>query len=143
MQFKLSQLMIAVALLGAAFWLSIPRVVIVSDGHFQLNLDFSGDRKPDSKFLFAYCWNETDADHASEYGASTNEIIFRPIESDPDGKAHVTLPCAGKSRRSGREISYHEPQFIVIQFNDDETILRKQFAIPIGRGDRSLSIDID
>ena len=135
--------MIATAVVGVVCWLAIPRVVIVSDGHFELSLQFPAEEKPDSTLMVAYCWNETEANHAKEHGASTNEIIFRPIETDPNGRSHVTLPCSGKYTQSNDEFSYNEPKFVVIQFNDNDTIRRKTFSVPTGKGDRTLSIDLE
>ncbi len=143
MQFKLLQLMIATAVVGVVAWLAIPRVVIVSDGHFELGLQFPAEEKLDTTLMVAYCWNEIEANHANEHGSSTSEIIFRPIEVDPNGKSHVTLPCSGKYTQSNDEISYNEPKFVVIQFNDNDTICRRKFSVPAGKGDRTLSIDLD
>ena len=135
--------MIATAVVGLVAWLAIPRVVIVSDGHFELSLQFPAEQRPDSTLMVAYCWNETEASHANEHGSSTNEIIFRPIETDQNGKSQVTLPSSGKYTQSNDELSYNEPKFVVIQFNANDTIRRKTFSVPIGKGDRTLSIDLD
>ena len=135
--------MIAIAILGIVFWLAIPRVVTVFDGHFQLALTFPDKEIASATFSLAYCWNEMEAAHAQEYGSSTNEIIFRPLGIDSNGLTQVMLPFSGKLGQSGNEISYHEPKFVVIQINDSGTIRRKTFSIPVGKGDRTLLVDLD
>ncbi len=141
MQFRFSAMIVAIAVLGMVLWLAVPRVVSVFDGHFQLVISWPDKEIPSTTFSLAYCWNEIEAARVQEYGATTNEVIFRPLEIDPTGQAFVMLPFSGK--QSGSETSRHEPKFVVIQYNDNETIRRKTFSIPVGKGSRTLSVDRD
>jgi len=142
MKLKLFHLLFAVAILGVICWLAIPKVVAVSDGRFALTLNLPTSTPATSNLLVAYCWNRAEASHAEKHGTSTNEITFRPVDTNPDGTIRIDIPFSAK-HESGREVSYHEPKYIVIQFGHDETLRRKMYDIPDGRRDRSISIDFD
>ena len=95
MQFRFSAMIVAIAVLGMVLWLAVPRVVSVFDGHFQLVISWPDKEIPSTTFSLAYCWNEIEAARVQEYGATTNEVIFRPLEIDPTGQAFVMLPFSG------------------------------------------------
>lgn len=143
MQFKLSQLLIAVAVLGVVCWFAAPREIAVLDGRFNIALNLPKVDPSTPPILVAYCWNKTEATHAAKHGSTTNEITFRPIETGVDGTDQIDIPFSAKHGPSGREVSYHEPEYIVIQFDHDGILRRKIIEIPSGRGDRSISIDFD
>ena len=141
MKLNLYQLMLAVAIVGGVAWLTVPDMVIVADGRFDLTLHFP-NCEPVRSVVVAYCWSVTEAKHAQECGPTTNEIPFRATEIGSNGTHHIDLPHSSK-HASDREISYNEPTHIVVQFTCADVVHRKMIAVPSGRGDRMVVVELE
>jgi hypothetical protein len=116
----------------------------VWDGHFRLTIDINEHQPIDHKsLLFATCWFEPDAKEASQ-NPGVYEHGFGPAEIFNDNHAMIDVPASGRSGTLWSSGTYNHPKFLVVEFrlNNCETRARKMFHIPVGRGARSMIIDL-
>ena len=143
MQTRLFSLFVVITVICIAFAVLLPpHPVAVADGDFQLSISSTTTKPLPANLLVAYCWNELEKDYAETHGTEGNEINFKPITQSQVGVATISLPHSSKYEYD-RQVSYHEPKFIVIQFESNGQTQRKSFAVPEGRGDRKLRVDLE
>lgn len=72
------------------------------------------------------------------------ELPFDPGRIVGDHERLIVVPFSGRTSIMGFGGSYVEPGFLVVEFattaSGERVIQRKQFAIPKGRGARSMTI---
>ena len=117
-----------------------PQVTAVADGRFELSVTSATERLP-ANLLIAYCWSQVEMEHAEVHLSQSNEIRFRSPNQTGDKTVTISLPHSSK-HENGQKDSYHEPKFIVIQYEANGQIRTKSFAVPEGRGDRELRIEV-
>jgi hypothetical protein len=124
--------------------LMFPPVVEVWDGHFRLTIAIQETEPIDWDSLsFATCWFEREA-NAAWANPGRYKYAFRPPDFTTDGRAVIDVSSSGRSGVWGTAGTYHHPEHLVVEFRLAETanapLKRRRFAIPIGRGPRSITI---
>ncbi len=119
----------------------------VYDGSFDLTLKLLADPTIDENSVyFADCWRPSDAAYAMRFGPRSEQPRFEPGESVGDHARSIRVPFSGRTSFMGFGGSYVEPKFLVVEYatssSGERVIRRKQFAIPKGRGARSMTIVI-
>ncbi len=142
--------MIAAIVVGGIVLLHFLQTV-VWDGTFPMTVTLQATPQVDIAHLkFEACGNQKYADFAMEVGF-TEEGLFGdgPFQSTQmlDANTYlVSVPCSGRSGPFEIEYSYIESQFLVVEFKTTDSgnapPLRKQFSIPAGRGQRSMTITL-
>ena len=118
----------------------------VWDGRFELMIRVDANRQIDeSSLLFATCWDEREAVHAIQ-NPSVYEYGFRSPRNTDSGELLIDVPCSGRDGAYGYGSTYNHPKFLVVELRDiddnDEQMSRIRFAIPEGRGPRTMTIGI-
>lgn len=117
----------------------------VWDGRFDLTVIVDTSRSIDeSSLLFATCWNEREAAHAIQ-NPSSYEYGFHPPRTNGNGELLIEVPCSGREGAYGFRSTYHQPRFLVVEYNTDDKLQqpsRMRFSIPEGRGPRTMKIEI-
>ena len=141
MQIRLIEVFICATIVCILGVLLRPHSVAVADGHFSLTIYPSANEQLPAELLIAYCWGQAEKELAEAQGAASTEISFRPPNQTAAGNVNIVLPYSWKTE-NGQEKWRHEPKFIVIQYEADGQTLVKSFAIPEGRGDRELRVEL-
>lgn len=119
--------------------------VSVFDGHYTMTVRFLEPERIDlSSVQLATCWRTADADYAIATG-SEGETSFQIGDIIGNDRKTIDVPCSGRSNTFGWVSSYHEPPFLIIEYRDiydSSALVRKQYSIPVGRGDRELVISV-
>ncbi len=123
-----------------------PPVVAVWDGHFRLTIAIEGvERIERDSLAFATFWREAEAEEAVTHPGSY-EWEFRQPEFTVDGQALIRVPASGRAGGWMTDGTYKHPQHLVVTFRssggNDDQLARKRFAIPAGRGPRSMRITL-
>ena len=116
----------------------------VWDGRFELTIFVDANRPIDeSSLLFATCWHEREAVHAVQ-NPSVYEYGFRSPRTTESGQLRIDVPCSGRDGAYGFGSTYNHPKFLVVEYRDIDDNQgqpsRKRFAIPEGRGLRTMTI---
>lgn len=128
---------IAVApLLSVAKWI----------GHFTLTveLDVAADIDK-SSITYVECWNDDEAHWLANDRSGYVAGFERPDTTTPNAHT-VTIACSGDSGGYRLFDTYHQPEFLVVQYRnvdtEDSDYARKLLAIPPGRGPRSTTLTL-
>jgi hypothetical protein len=94
---------------------------------------------------FATCWFEPDAKEAIAH-PGVYEYGFRAIKKSPEGQMIIDVPTSGRSGSFGTSGTYNHPKFLIVEYrltqDDNGTLARKMFPLPVGRGARSITISL-
>jgi len=125
--------------------LIVPVQEAVWDGHFPLTLDLRLHQSiHDQSLMYSIFWTEEDAGE-SLVGHSDPDHVFHPIEISDDSHSVINVPASGRSSAWGAG-THHHPRFLVIEYRldegDNQTVARKRFSIPEGRGARAMTIEL-
>ncbi len=132
-------LMIVIAgapLLSVAKWI----------GYFILTveLDVAADIDT-SSITYVECSND-DVAHWLANDRSGHVVGFEPPDTTTPNSHTVTIKCSGDSGGYGLFDTYHQPEFLVVQYRnldtEDSDYVRKLLAIPPGRGPRSTTLTL-
>lgn len=132
-------LMIVIAgapLLSVAKWI----------GYFTLTveLDVAADIDA-SSITYVECWNDDEAHWLTNDRSGYVAGFERPDTTTPNSHT-VTITCSGDSGGYGLFDTYHQPEFVVVQYRnldtEDSDYVRKLLAIPPGRGPRSTTLTL-
>jgi len=109
-------------------------VVSVWDGRFELTVivDSAEPVEADSLWI-ATCWDRESADYAMLSPLADGEVSFQHPRSIEDNRFTIEAPCSGRTGSFHRELSYHQPHFLVIEYGaatDAGQPLRKLVEIP-------------
>lgn len=109
-------------------------------GHIPLTviIEYPPDISPSSIFIIE-CWKRQDLAALLE----VDDDISVPCgiaDQISDNTWRANLPISGREGGFGRVTSYHEPEFIIVQYRIDSGLARKSFRIPPGRGERSMQV---
>lgn len=124
--------LIVAILIGMLF----PNVVIVADGRSELKIKFDFDVQNQDDVWVALCWNELEKNEALTNGLS-GEVPFHPLLFAEDRIGEIDFPHSSKYNGDA-ELSYHEPEFVVIQMGQNGSGESLVFEMPQGRGARTL-----
>jgi|688.fasta_scaffold786932_1 hypothetical protein len=118
----------------------------VWDGSFRLSLVVTkGSDVGQAPIRFATCWSDDQVQQLLKSGAGEKHE-FREADSSGEGLAYLDVPVSGRSGAWGTEGTYNHPKWLVVEYplfdGDQESLARKAFAIPSGRGQRSMSITL-
>ncbi|QDU87800.1 hypothetical protein Pla175_11670 [Pirellulimonas nuda] len=118
--------------------------VAVFDGHFALTVSVvQHEQFAEDDLSYEYCWTEDEASLVTPQYADSAESNFRPLEIDGAGIATLELPASGRLGYWGSVDIYNHPKFLVIRHQRKKAdAALKVFAVPDGRGPRSMVIDL-
>ncbi len=131
-------------LIGAG---SLPLVSVDKwSGHFPLtvNLDITSGIDA-SSITYVECW---DVDEAQWLCNDRSEFVagFEPPDTKKPNTHSVNVTCSGDSGLYGFYDTYHQPEFLVVQYRmmnaGDDDYSRTSLAIPPGRGARSTTLTL-
>jgi len=128
--------LVGVPLLFVAKWI----------GNFTLKVDLEVLSDIDtSSITYVECWN---GDEARWFCNDRSEFVggFEPPDRKTPNAHFVTITCSGNSGGYGLYDTYHQPEFIVVQYRTmdaaDDVYGRKSLVIPRGRGPRSTTLTL-
>lgn len=114
-------------------------------GQFELTIAMNSDTPIDfSSVSVSTCRDEPEAEHKVENPCLYDYTFRSPYQLD-SGDLVIGVQCSGSDSAFGFISTYHQPTFIVVEYRSGETpntSTRKRFAIPDGRGRRSMTIDL-
>jgi hypothetical protein len=125
---------IIILLMAVALALVLSPIQSVWDGHFPLTIHMVEQQQiePDAKEAIAH-------PGVYEYG-------FRAIKKSPEGQMIIDVPTSGRSGSFGTSGTYNHPKFLIVEYrltqDDNGTLARKMFPLPVGRGARSITISL-
>lgn len=133
-----------VVLIGVA---SVPLLSVAKwIGQFTLTVNLDGAPGIDaSSITYVECW---DADKAQWLCNNRSEFVagFEPPDTKKPNTHFVAITCTGDSGGYGLYDTYHQPEFLVVQYRmmdaADDDYARKTVAIPAGRGPRSTTLTL-
>ncbi|TWU35195.1 hypothetical protein Q31b_52910 [Novipirellula aureliae] len=133
--------LLVIAIAGAPF-LSVAKWI----GHFTLTVDLNIASEIDmSTITYVECRNGEEADWLSNDRSGYLAGFKPPTTSTPD-KHSVIITCSGDSGGYGLYDTYHQPNFLVVQYryvdSEEDEFARKTLAIPAGRGPRSTTLTL-
>ena len=137
---------IIILFIAVALALILSPIQSVWDGHFPLTIHMVEQQQIDPNSLqFATCWFEPDAKEAIAH-PGVYEYGFRAIKKSPEGQMIIDVPTSGRSGSFGTSGSYNHPKFLIVEYrltqDDNGTLARKMFPLPVGRGPRSITISL-
>lgn len=144
--FRLSGLFVFMTIVAVAAWLSGTSPIAVFFDRFELSIAVNSEQQLDAGELrFAYCWTPDQVENAMKYG-DQGGIDFNPAIATHQNEFTVLIAGNGEQNIYGRELSYREPRWIVIQYPEQKGATDRtataRFAIPPGRGDRAMTIQL-
>ena len=137
MKIRLWELFVCVTIVCILGMMLRPSEFAIADGHFELSIKSINAEQLPANLLIAYCWNEVEMEHAKAHGAKSSEITFRPLRQTAEETFTINLPHSSKYE-NGKQLSHHEPKFVVIQYESSGKVHIRSFAVPEGRGDRAI-----
>jgi hypothetical protein len=119
--------------------------VAVFDGHFNLTITIDPQFLDNfSSVLFATCWTDEHASYAMETG-SDGETGFESGKASVSGGRVISVPYSGRLNAFGDITSYHEPRYLVVEYETESDAVptqRIQYSIPSGRGVREVRVNV-
>ena len=115
-------------------------------GHFTLTVNLDVATNIDtSSITYVACWKDGEAhwlvNDQSGYAAGFEQ----PDATTPTAHT-INITCSGESGGYGLHETYHQPNFLVVQYRnveaEDSHYSRKLLAIPPGRGPRSTTLTL-
>jgi hypothetical protein len=118
-------------------------VTVVWDGRFDLRLEVVSENGKRAQSLYYATEDRREVAELIAQNPKTDvEATFRAAREDNDAFV-AQIPCSGRKNRVGLENSYHEPRFVVVRVRyEDGAEVRRVAEIPVGRGKRSVTIEI-
>lgn len=115
-------------------------------GHFTLTVNLEAAPEIDrSSITYVECWNGDEARWLSK-DRSGYVAGFEPPDTTAPNTHSVTITCSGDSGVFELYDTYHQPEFLVVQYRsvdgEDDEYARKFLAIPPGRGPRSTTLKL-
>lgn len=114
-------------------------------GRFPLTVELNIAPDIDaSSITYVECWNEDEAKWLVQ-DRSGEVVGFQPPNTAAPETHTVWITCSGASGGFRLYDTYHHPEFVVVQYrnvNAEVDYARKWFAIPPGRGPRSITLTL-
>lgn len=119
--------------------------VSVFDGHFDLTIVVpTNDAFDHTSLRFAPCWTLQDARFAVANGSQGTASFYRGTATSP-GTYVISVPYSGRSNAFGHVTSYNQARHLVVQYDltgSATKTVRRQFLMPQGRGNRSMTVQV-